>query len=303
MFQYIAATDLPDQAVMPHPTLRLTVAVDGEAYIKLDTPAPPSRSASITTIADSGAQTCLMGLSVLRRLGLNKVHLLPVRKRILAANDEEIHVLGAIFLRLSGCNARGRRLETAATVYVTDATNRFFLSRAALVQLGVVGPEFPKVGAAVVAAADRSDARTSLHDGAAECGCPLRAPTPGLPQRLPFLPSLANADRMKTWLLERYAASTFNTCPQQPLPVMTGTTMSIRVDPDVPPVVTRRPPNVPVHWQEEVSQQLERGVALGVIERVPPNTPVTRLHNMVLTPKSDGTPRRTIDLQPLNRHS
>ena len=30
---------------------------------------------------------------------------------------------------------------------------------------------------------------------------------------------------------------------------------------------------------------------------------MTWLHNIVLTPKSDGTPRRTIDLQPLNRHS
>ena len=79
--------------------------------------------------------------------------------------------------------------------------------------------------------------------------------------------------------------------------------MEIRVDPTARPVVTRRSPNVPVHWQDDVAAQLKRDEALGVIERVPANTPVTWLHNMVLTPKADGTPRRTVDLQPLNRHS
>ena len=79
--------------------------------------------------------------------------------------------------------------------------------------------------------------------------------------------------------------------------------MRIRVDPQAEPVVTKRSPHVPIHWQDEVAQQLERDVALGVIERVPPNTPVTWMHNMVLTPKPDGSPRRTVDLQPLNRHS
>ena len=303
MFQYIAATDFPDQNVLPHPTLRLKVAVDSAAYAELGVAAPPARSASITAIADSGAQTCLMGVSVLRNLGLGRAHLHTVSKRIFAANDEEIHVLGAIFLRMSGSNTRGRRLETSATVYITESTNRFYLSRTVLVQLGVVGPEFPEIGAAVAASAGVIGAENRSSGRVAECGCPLRVPTPGPPESLPFSPSLENAGRMKTWLLERYAASSFNTCPHQPLPVMTGTPMSIRVDPDAQPVVTRRPPNVPVHWQEEVARQLERDVALGVIERVPPNTPVTWLHSMVLTPKSDGTPRRTIDLQPLNRHS
>ena len=44
-------------------------------------------------------------------------------------------------------------------------------------------------------------------------------------------------------------------------------------------------------------------MALGVIERVPPNTPVTYMHSMVLASKPDGSPHRTVDLQPLNRHS
>lgn len=78
--------------------------------------------------------------------------------------------------------------------------------------------------------------------------------------------------------------------------------MEIQVDPGVQPVVTRRPPNVSIHWQQKVSDQLDRDVALGVMERVPPNTPVTCLHSMVLTPKSDGTSHHMVDLQLLNCH-
>ena len=75
------------------------------------------------------------------------------------------------------------------------------------------------------------------------------------------------------------------------------------MDPDLPPVVTSRAPHVAVRWQQEVAEQLEKDAALGVIERVPPNTPVTWLHSSLVTPKADGSPRRTVNLQSLNRHS
>ena len=48
---------------------------------------------------------------------------------------------------------------------------------------------------------------------------------------------------------------------------------------------------------------LDRDVALGVLEKVPVNTPVEWLHRIVITSKKDGSPRRTVDLQTLNRAS
>ena len=102
--------------------------------------------------------------------------------------------------------------------------------------------------------------------------------------------------------MKKCASSTFNQCPHQPLPTMTGPPMAVRVDPDTRPTITRHPVTVPLHWKEEVSRHLERNVALAVIERVPTNIPVTRLHPMVITPKVDSTPRRTVELQSLNRH-
>ena len=44
-------------------------------------------------------------------------------------------------------------------------------------------------------------------------------------------------------------------------------------------------------------------VALGVLEKVPPNTPVTWCARLVIATKANGTPRRTVDLQALNRAS
>ena len=82
---------------------------------------------------------------------------------------------------------------------------------------------------------------------------------------------------------------------------MTGPYMAINDPPDGEPVTMSRPTRVPIHWREQVKSQLDSDVALRVIEKVPPGTPVTWLHNMVITPKPDGSPRRTVDLQALNR--
>ena len=45
-----------------------------------------------------------------------------------------------------------------------------------------------------------------------------------------------------------------------------------------------------------------RDEALGVIERVPIGEPVQWCHRMVVTRKHDGSPRRTVDLSPLNKY-
>ena len=39
---------------------------------------------------------------------------------------------------------------------------------------------------------------------------------------------------------------------------------------------------------------------MGVLEKVPIEEPSLWYHRMVITPKSDGSPRRTVDLSPLN---
>ena len=106
---------------------------------------------------------------------------------------------------------------------------------------------------------------------------------------------------MRAWLLNRYASSTFNTCTHRPLPCMEGPPVEIHIDPAASPKACHTPASVPLHWQQRVYEDLLRDEALGVIERVPYGEPVTWCHRMVITRKHDGSPRRTVDLSPLNK--
>ena len=135
------------------------------------------------------------------------------------------------------------------------------------------------------------------------CNCPKRSSVPQRPKSLPFPPVPENIGKMREWLLKRFANSTFNTCPHQPLQEMKGPPMEIHVDQSAKkPPPCDKPALVPLHWQHQVHEDLLRDEALGVIERVPYGVPVTWCHRMVITRKHDGKPRRTVDLSPLNRY-
>ena len=277
------------------PTLSLKAAIDEAAYCTIEKAAPTSKGTVVQCVTDTGAQSCLMGLKILWCMGLRKADLVPVRRRMAAANGEEITIIGAIFLRMTGKDEDGEPHSASVMDYVSPSTDKFYLSRAALEQLHVIPTSFPKLGAVASIGVEEA-----THPRA-ECGCPVRQPTPGAPAQLPFAATEENTEKMRQYLLHRYSASTFNVCPHQRLPTMTGPYMAINDPPDGEPVATSRPTRVPIHWREQVKSQLDRDVALGVIEKVPPGTPVTWLHNMVITPKPDGSPQRTVDLQALNR--
>lgn len=207
--------------------------------------------------------------------------MIPVKRRMRSANQGEITITGAVFLKLTSGDEQ--QYSARVMVYISPDSEAFFLSHSAQEQLKIIPTSYPQVGAAAAV----HDAKKELEK---ECDCPARAPPLGRPELLPFPATKANTPRMQQWLLDRYAASTFNKCPHQPLPVMTGPNMKIRVDESCTPAVSKRPARVPIHWKDETKRQLDQDEALGVIEKVPPGTPVTWLHNRVLTLKADGTP-------------
>ena len=84
---------------------------------------------------------------------------------------------------------------------------------------------------------------------------------------------------------------------------MDGPPMKLMVDPDAKPVAYHTPVPVPLHWQEAVKAGLDQDVQLGVLEPVPVGEPVTWCHRMVVCAKKNGKPRRTVDLQALNKHA
>ena len=100
--------------------------------------------------------------------------------------------------------------------------------------------------------------------------------------------------------LDYYASGAFNTFEYQALPTMHSPPLNIRLYDGAKPVASHTPIGVPLHWQKAVKAQLDRDVKLGVIEKVPSDTDTTWCHRMIIVPKKDQTPRRTINFQPLN---
>ena len=125
----------------------------------------------------------------------------------------------------------------------------------------------------------------STHEDSCSCTCPERSPA------APPLPTAG------------ISVEDDNVCELQALPLMTANPLQLHVDPAAKPVACHKPTPVPLHWKQQVKANLDPDVALGVQEKVPDNTPTKWLSRMVITPKSNGDPCRTIDYQPLNKYS
>ena len=82
---------------------------------------------------------------------------------------------------------------------------------------------------------------------------------------------------------------------------MEGPPVKFHNDPNANPIKLNKPAPVPLHWQKQVLEELNRDIALGVLERVPYGQPTEWCFRMVVTRKKDGSLRRTVDLYPLNK--
>ena len=215
-----------------------------------------------------------------------------------AANDGCIDIIGSVVVRLSGQSPTGETLETRQILYVTERTNKLFLSQEACKDLGLVSPDFPSVGSH--AENTRADSVETPND---PCDCPRRAPPPERPTSLPFPATKANRKRLEKWLLDHYSSTAFNTCTHQPLNLMKTPMLRLMIDEDAKPRVHHKPIPIPLHWQEKVKAQIDGNVRMGLMEPVPIGEPVTWSHQLVVAERKNGEPRLTVDLQALNAHA
>ena len=125
---------------------------------------------------------------------------------------------------------------------------------------------------------------TGMAGEKADCGYLLRTSTPDL-SALPHQATEENRKRLEEYLLNYYRSSTFNTCQHQPLPLMHGEPLKFHVQEDAVPTAIHVLPSIPVHWRKRVMKGIEKDVALGVLEKVPPNTPSTWCHRLVIIRK------------------
>ena len=286
--------------------------------------------ATIRVIADTGAQSNLWGLGDFKRAGFSESELRISSTRLSAADKHPIDVSGEFEACFEGKSPTGTLFSCKDTVLVSPSVSGFLLSKYTQVKLHIINNQFPTIGSCSTTPThtvdDDYDDYQELVDRKYDdnqntlsirllnsgcigkvdvneiCKCPQRSAVPLRPAALPFPAKAENIPKMREWLLERYASSTFNTCPHKPLQQMAGPPVEIHLDDSAIPRVCHTPAVVPLHWQQRVKDDLLRDVALGILERVPYGVPVTWCHRMVVTRKHDGTPRRTVDLSPLNKY-
>ena len=184
-----------------------------------------------------------------------------------SADNHNIPILGAVILRLSGKDQSGNERTTRQIVYVTDSTDKLFLSREACVDLGIIPTQFPVVGEVPMVDCSMSSSANSASSSQdvipLDCTCPKRTKPPPLPTSLSCPATEENVTKLKQYLLDHYSSSTFNTCEHQPLPMMEGPPMHLMIDSKAKPTAYHSPIPVPIHWQDDVKAGLDRDVRLG----------------------------------------
>ena len=176
---------------------------------------------NVTAIADTGAQVNVWSLDEFVKYGFSHDILTPA-SNLVAANHSSISIAGACFAIVKELSCHGYVVQCWTMVHVSADIQTLFLSHGTLSTLGVLSPSFPSLGEhanaetqecagepAAITVRTVTGGCASPDDENHSCTCPQRTAVPPPPCSLPFRCIPENNDRMKTWLLERYASSTF----------------------------------------------------------------------------------------------
>ena len=240
---------------------------------------------------DTGANICLMGQSQLKHLGLTQSSLYPCSDQVAVAGGSTISTTGWIEVKiiLEG-------VSTEAIVYFSKRAKRFFLSRKCCRELHIIPQSFPhppkQNGNNTSAVQSISDLETD--SGGNSNNIPPR------PLQIPFAPVEGNIVALKKYILDKFASSAF--CKNKPFPKLSTPPAKIHLKPDhIVPKPAFWPATVAEHWSEEVKRSIDRDVEAGILTKVPFNEATKWCARMVVVPKKDGRPRRTVDFQQLNK--
>ena len=209
---------------------------------------------------------------------------------MISASGHPLPILGAALIRLELKNS-GR--STRQMIYFSTKATKLYLSLATCIDLGLIGSQF---SLGIPPPPDQTQPIHQVHDDHSKrrpvpkpspppspgdsltptsgphtppaprrttpqpgrpCSCPQRAPPPEMPTLLPFPGTEENRHRLERYLLDHYAASAFNVCEHQPLPMMSGPPLSLTIDPKAIPKPCHTPITIPVHWQDRLRQRCQ----------------------------------------------
>ena len=290
-----------------HPAITTSISLCTDAYrdLGLPTPAVTKQESKQCSLPDTGAMMTVAGPALIHSLGIKKKELIPLASGVSTADNAGLGMLGGVMINISGRAEDGSSRTSKQLCYIAENIHCLFLSKQACRDLGIIGDNFPKIGTFPTQASQDSHQISNLSGTAAAarpCQCPDRSLPPAPPSNPPLPAVEENTDKLKDWILTQYASSAFNQCSHQPLPLMQSSPpLELHINPKIKPVATHKPRPIPLHWMTNVKQQLDEDVRLGVIEAVPVGEPTIWCSPMVVCPKKDGSPRRTVDLQALNK--
>ena len=298
---------------LDHPTWSAHISVNRKDYSEFSRICPKVSSFNVEAKLDSCAQSCLWSKKEYLKAGFKEEDLIPVSLGLKAANKSSIEISGAILVRID-VEINKEKHSCATMVYVSPSCEGFYLSLEAMLDLNLLqiltncttADAACDVMTNVTIGGEASeDTKTPPHppmESDEPCTCPVRKPPPARPDILPFPATPENNAKMEKWLLEEFAASTFNKCPRQHLPKMTGPPVEIHLKDGAVPYKAQTAVSVPLHWQADIKEQYARDEkGLGVLERPPPNEDSKWCFREVYTAKTNGDPRRTVDYRLLNK--
>ena len=230
-----------------HSRVTITISVDNPAN---STDGQVHRNqVTLSLNADTAAQSDLWSIEDFLACGFSRDDLQPVRLSLAAASHSPIRLEGAFFAKLTATLPNGKLTSSHSMVYVSNLVRAMYLSYESLLNLGLLPRAFPSPGGTQSPSETNSlnethkspttNASRFINDGwespqtsrGSTCSYPQRTTPPLRPTELPFPSIPENNQQMKAWLIERYASSTFNTCPQRALPCMDSPSTEILVDP------------------------------------------------------------------------
>ena len=280
---------------MPPPVILVNVSLMVKSHQELGIHCKEKPIKEIDAIADTGCQTSTCGLDTLKILDIPERYLIPTSHGIVGITDTRLQILGTVMLKIS---YKGK--ETRQMVYVSTNSIGLYLSEKALSDLELINGQFPDIEKATKsksAAINIEEDKDDQHN----CECITRESAPEPPKEIPYPPTEENKGKLKSWLTKTFISSAFNTCTHQQLQEMTGDPMKLHFKDQYKPHAVHTPIPIPYHWEDAVKEDIDRDIRLGILEKVPEGTPVEWCARMVVQPKKNGKPRRTVDLQELKK--
>ena len=238
-----------------------------------------SRFTIIDAFPDTGANICLFGPQQLKLLQMSFSQLNQCSHHIAVAGGSTILATGWLNVAIM-LNDK----VSEQKVFFSTKAQRFFLSRQTCIELGVVPKSFPFPP-------PQNPECVAVLEG-------IRV-VPDRPSVIPFVPCEDNISKLRQYLTESFAQSTFNR--NKPFPKLSTPPAHIHLKNDyVLPRPAIWPATIADNWEDEVKKAIDKDVELGIITKVPFNEPTTWCARMVVVKKRDGRPRRTVDYQNLN---